>query len=1291
MPSKSKSKSKKGKSKHGSAGKNTSPQIAPPEMPTRQAEVFHEDEDYPTSRIIKRAANGDVIVESLPSDNETTGKKKKNKNGTLDSGMNCGASMASILDLHWESLPPSEKKEILKIGKDEVFDVIRKHQVDHTCNCSVCGRRHMSMDQEMERIYNMLYEIDKIKDPELNPVKFHLGIINELQISKNRSYSDQGTENRSSEYEKTLHNAVAMGDFLSTNTTSDLKEEVMHFKQSKQRQKPVSQQGGVHDDDDYPQNVPEDQFSESHHLSTSPETSPVLCDADLVEQDDDELKEKYMQFTKKFISSHPKIAQEYVDKLMAYPHMRAVTEELINNKGVGFLKAIEKFVTDKTRGDNGRIDESFYQSMGDARAFTTMLHNGKPLTAEEYADLQHNIADRMTNSYDTNRKEFKEVSALEKELFTRFMFGTDRKQFGEIVMQSFRDKFDNEFGGSSISASLAAAAAAATLTNPLTMDQVGKLSKGRETDYEDNYDFSDYDDESDILSEYDEDEDDLEELSEYDEDLAEENSCSNASHRYQTLTDSEKANQGHYGADFGEHAHHDEGSESEIDEADRLEEGRRLIQIAITKLLQSRIMESYHEKQADANRLKLLKELEEEQMKKKEKEEKKQKKKEKEKEKRKQQQLAKEEEKRRKAEEEERLKKEREERELERREAQRRKVEESRRKKDEERKRKLEEQRKREEIQENQRKLKEEQKRKRDEERKQKELEQKRIKEQKRLEQERKAAEEKRIKEQKLEAERQKIREEEERQKKLEEERQKMKHIDLSSGIRMLGKDAPLSALAIGNPTSLSANDGTIWNNSKDAVTPRSSSINLQYNDLSGLYRGNVHTSALAKKTIGDDVFDLVGATKTEPPSALSFQHQLQTPENLNKTVGSLSSGNPTNPLHNIQSSTLFDSNPVLGPHNMVGGNNSYDVRQPQMVPPSVAPRLLPQIHDINSSWNSFGSPLSSNSMLNQIGSIPHHHQQQQQQQQQPMSAFDPFNKDMKRSLLDDDLGTLTNMFSSSSLNEPSFSSGTALNQNPYWGSQNAAVPPQAGPNANRNIGMHISPQTNGSGLSANTSLHMNDPVTTPMVQRNSIWNNSVGSDTAYPSIASLGGQTPSQNGNGGDLGSNRSSVVSSKNIWNVGATPILPNGAMGQPSISTPIDGSVGNISQNDSTTFDAICNAYFSVVPVVQQDDSSAPVFVPLETLYNVISHQNPKAPLDFPNLVNKIVQMHNNHACEVLKDSNGTISSVKLPFQNGTNVSPFDHFTQQLLGETSQQKRPFETSSASILLNTIGSSGH
>ena len=48
---------------------------------------------------------------------------------------------------------------------------------------------------------------------------------------------------------------------------------------------------------------------------------------------------------------------------------------------------------------------------------------------------------------------------------------------------------------------------------------------------------------------------------------------------------------------------HEEDYESEIDESTRLEEGRKLIQIAITKLLQSRILESYHTKQADVNRL----------------------------------------------------------------------------------------------------------------------------------------------------------------------------------------------------------------------------------------------------------------------------------------------------------------------------------------------------------------------------------------------------------------------------------------------------------------------------------------------------------------------------------------------------------------------------------------------------------------------------------------------------------------------------------------------------------------
>ena len=60
MPSNSRNKKKKSKSKNNNNSKkknndNISRDIC--------AEVFDESEDYPTSRVIKRAPNGEVIVE----------------------------------------------------------------------------------------------------------------------------------------------------------------------------------------------------------------------------------------------------------------------------------------------------------------------------------------------------------------------------------------------------------------------------------------------------------------------------------------------------------------------------------------------------------------------------------------------------------------------------------------------------------------------------------------------------------------------------------------------------------------------------------------------------------------------------------------------------------------------------------------------------------------------------------------------------------------------------------------------------------------------------------------------------------------------------------------------------------------------------------------------------------------------------------------------------------------------------------------------------------------------------
>ncbi|CCF60192.1 hypothetical protein KAFR_0J01250 [Kazachstania africana CBS 2517] len=1026
-----------------------------------QADVLNDDE-YPTSRIIKRAPNGDVIVEPLNHDIASTRKKKIEKKDKL----------SFTLDSHWESLTSEEKKQILIIDKDELFGIIKQNQmVENTCNCSVCGRKHISMDKEIERIYNMLFEIDRIKDPDLNPVKFHLSIIKELQINNNIAptaiLDDPEHEPPSELIDATVNNNILNGE--------SLKEEVLNFKQQKH-------------------------------------------------EEDGELREKYLQFTKNFVSSHPKIAEEYVKRVMMYPEMKSITNDLINNSNQSFnnsnnfLKAIENFVIERTNSNNG--------TLSNPEELTTMLHDGKQLTQEEYVDLQHTIAERMTNSYDTKRKEFKEISPVEKELFTRFMFGENRKEFGEFLMQSFRDKFDSEFGGSSVSASLAAAAAAASLTSPLTMNN----NHIEEDEYEDDYDddYAEY--ESDSLSEYADSEDyeDYEEDDHHhhhqfyqddensyeDEDRDDEDEEDEAEDEVDEddINENDEVENGNFDEN---NEHDDEEYESEIDEAERLEEGRKLIQIAITKLLQSRIMDSYHARQADNNRLKLLKELEDEQLKKKEKKEKKLKKKEKEKEKKKQQQLAKEEAQRRKAEEEERLRQENEKRELERRELQRQKVEEAKRKKDEEKRRKLEEQRKREELQEKQRKIKEEQRRKKEEEKRLKE-EQKRIKEENRLqlEMQRKAEQEQM--------------ERDTKEKELQEIETKQKQ---QAKPRILKRESVLSQ------------------HTGETSVPIP---NLGYPTLKDTLPSLNTDSPFGKQSVNDDIFEMINAaaaSKTLTPSPSHLNTLLQQtsepptlgqqimnpsptslpPQSQNGLLNGISNGIFNSMLPSAATNNAFSKEATTNNDNINQVHFNSNLFGIDLQPQSQA--HVPQSFSAIPTWNTLSTPpvSSSQSLLNaNQDSLP---PTSQQQNVPLMGSVNPSQQPQKAKSFVDELNSLSNMLSSAGLADTSYHNN---NSQSLWNDSrlSATHETMSMPLSHRRSIWDNNPQGISSSMLSNT-----DTPNNPNYLSSSIWSNSNSFNSSF-----MNNNVVANNNNDGNFTAD-SDIIIFDNIYKVYLTlmPLNP------------------------------------------------------------------------------------------------------------------------------------------------------
>ncbi|CCD25575.1 Nst1p NDAI_0F02570 [Naumovozyma dairenensis CBS 421] len=1427
MPPSSRNKKKKSKSKnqqkkahdhhHTTSTQNTDTLCST--LPSNiETEIYDQNEEYPTSRVIKRAPNGDVVVQSLHqndnnidtdphhyqhqhqhqhqlqlhntnNNNKKSKKKSKNNNNnnnsnedTSSKNKNNKSSMAFTLDSHWESLSPNEKKSILRIEKNEVFNVIKRYQNDHSCSCTVCGRRHLAMDQEMERIYNILYDIDKIKDPEINPIKFHLGIIKELQISKKQQQQQQLQSQQPSPHENEIHNQSIEHHEQPTHNEDSLQDEVRHFKNFKKHQLQLLQEQQQHQ---------QQQLDES-------------------DNHEEQLRTKYLEFTKAFVTSHPKIAQDYVEKLLQYPTMKAITDDLIKNtdisttNGKNFVTALQNFVMENTTTTSSSSDPTTSSSdssssssnsmIQDPREFTTMLHNGTPLTSKEYFDLQRNIAERMTSSYDSKRHKFNEVSPLEKELFTRFMFGNDRKEFGELVMNSFRNKFDKEFGGTSISASLAAAAAAATasITQSHSHSHSQTMQQQQDEEYmyydDDDDDGESNDEESDLISEYEEDqseyyeeqeEEDEEEEYERDEESYALHECNdrNHQHQHQHFSDEEELERaleqhmlshddhthdhaydhvqdeehveaeihGHHmhrhhmhhqhqhqhrhgliehdepidhghedeiedeiedevededededeGEDEHEHEHEneeededeDEDEEEEeydsgIDEEDRLEEGRKLIQIAITKLLQGRIMASYHEKQAENNRLKLLKELEDEKLKQKEKEEKKQKKREKEKEKKRQLQLAKEEERRKKILELEGQKRENERKEQERRELQRKKVEEAKRKKDEEKKRKLQEQRRREEQQEQQRRLKEEQRQKKEVEKKEKE-EQKRLKE------------ELQEKARKDEIERQRrLKQVEEANKKEKERQQKLK--EKASQQQAKSKSSKSNAL----PPTAFTGPIVLSQTSPQNVSSSSSTKDVNTTIQASNFRIANNTSiSTGYQSVSDDILQIVNAatasnSKSVSPSHLNdlvnplHNNKLST-ETLKKQDSDFETLKPQLPTNGMfapnissqQGQMSFDN--IYSMHPMPSQMQQQQQQQPfQMHQMSGPLGLIPQSYALPN-WNSVmnhpqqqqqqqqsilnAMQTSGNDMSAQTYLQPQSHSQSQQHNP---TTFPPVGENHRKSFADE-LQSLTNILSSAGIDDPNFvptasaSTSSGFKQTSLWNT--TATPNTA--STQLEINHPLTPASTSSNLTDVNTLPSMQNMNSSLSHRSSIWgsatpamNNSLNTHSSgiattnilLDSVSSSHGlgimppsirndihvDTPSQLA--GIPQNSESPSFLTSNIWNssfpnsgISKSTTAPGAGVTTSSLLDPQAYSTVR-SNNGSNLFENIYNNYLMIAG---RDLTTQ--YVSIDILYQNLLGEG----LDYPSLIKALWDMRITYNADLLPNNTGLATHVKM----------------------------------------------
>lgn len=169
------SSSNRKKKKKKNKNKSKSTQNDPRDV---QATINDPDVDYPTSRVIKQAPNGDVIVESLDDEQQESRSEPTSGFGATNIWDNSSIEEQENLKQFWESLDESQKFELVQIDKQSILELFkneaRSAKNNHAnnnnnvssahgsqlnmnskhCTCSYCGRQKSLIEDELESIYD---------------------------------------------------------------------------------------------------------------------------------------------------------------------------------------------------------------------------------------------------------------------------------------------------------------------------------------------------------------------------------------------------------------------------------------------------------------------------------------------------------------------------------------------------------------------------------------------------------------------------------------------------------------------------------------------------------------------------------------------------------------------------------------------------------------------------------------------------------------------------------------------------------------------------------------------------------------------------------------------------------------------------------------------------------------------------------------------------------------------------------------------------------------------------------
>lgn len=108
------------------------------------------------------AANS--IGESRNSDSLKSGSKKKKKSDKDKIWDTSNEEERQRIKQFWSSLSEDDRRNLIKIEKETVL-LKMKEQQQHSCSCSVCGRKRLAIEEELEFLYDTYYsELDVYAD-----------------------------------------------------------------------------------------------------------------------------------------------------------------------------------------------------------------------------------------------------------------------------------------------------------------------------------------------------------------------------------------------------------------------------------------------------------------------------------------------------------------------------------------------------------------------------------------------------------------------------------------------------------------------------------------------------------------------------------------------------------------------------------------------------------------------------------------------------------------------------------------------------------------------------------------------------------------------------------------------------------------------------------------------------------------------------------------------------------------------------------------------------------------------